>query len=408
VSIGAELASEIENNSLDSSSSENVNSGSDIQFKFSEINVHEVFLQLHRLKTSKSTDIDNIPGRALKISTEIVSPSLTWIFNLSIKIGIYVDEWKKAWVLPIFKTEHRQKCENYRPISILPINSKIFERSVFNQLYEFLNESSLLSKYQSGFRPKNSTLTALIQMCDAWYASMDNGDLNGVVFLDICKAFDSINHNILLRKMEDQFGVSNIELKWFESYISDRKQVCFVNGMTSTPKEIVCGVPQGSWPGSILGPLLFLLYINDLPDSLDNTTPCLYADDTQIFSSAKDSVELIFNLTNDLNKISQWLTSNKLQHHSTKTKLMYVGSKHNLHKINDDFSVMLNGKRIPRVHSISCLGVTLDETLSWDEHIETICKKVGAGVGTLKRIKPYIPANMLQSIYSALIQHYFD
>ena len=166
----------------------------------------------------------------------------------------------------------------------------------------------------------------------------------------------------------------------------------------------VCGVPQKS----ILGPLLFLLYINDLPDSLDNTTPCLYADDTQIFSSAKDSVELIFNLNNDLNKISQWLTSNKLQHHSTKTKLMYVGSKHNLHKINDDFPVMLNGKRIPRVHSISCLGVTLDETLSWDEHIETICKKVGAGVGTLKRIKPYIPANMLQSIYSALIQPYFD
>jgi hypothetical protein len=124
--------------------------------------------------------------------------------------------------------------------------------------------------------------------------------------------------------------------------------------------------------------------------------------------SAKDSVELIFNLNNDLNKISQWLASNNLQHHSTKTKLMYVGSKHNLHKINDDFPVMLNGKRIPRVHSISFLGVTLDETQSWDEHIETICKKVGAGVGTLKRIKPYIPANMLQSIYSASIQPYFD
>ena len=102
----------------------------------------------------------------------------------------------------------------------------------------------MLSKYQSGFRPKNSNLTALIQMCDAWYARMDTVDLNGVVFLDIRKAFDSINHNILLRKMKDQFGVSNIELKWFESYISDREQVCFVNGMTSTPKEIVCGVPQ--------------------------------------------------------------------------------------------------------------------------------------------------------------------
>ncbi len=139
----------------------------------------------------------------------------------------------------------------------LPIISKIFERSVFNQLYEFLNANSLLSKHQFGFRPKNSTLAALIQMCDAWYENMDNGELNGVVFIDIRKAFDSINHNILLRKMKEQFGISNIELKLFESYLSDREQMSFVNGVMSAPKRIVCGVPQGS----ILGPLLFLLYI---------------------------------------------------------------------------------------------------------------------------------------------------
>ena len=139
-------------------------------------------------------------------------------------------------------------------IDILPIISKIFERSVFNQLYEFLNANNLLSKHQFGFRPKYSTLAALIQMCDAWYENMDNGELNGVVFIDIRKAFDSINHNILLRKMKEQFGISNIELKLFESYLSDREQVSFVNGAMSAPKRIVCGVPQGS----ILGPLLFL------------------------------------------------------------------------------------------------------------------------------------------------------
>ncbi|CAB4044749.1 Hypothetical predicted protein, partial [Paramuricea clavata] len=146
---------------------------------------------------------------------------------------------------------------------------------------------------------------------------MDNGDLNGVVFLDTRKAFDSINHNILLRKMKEQFGVLNIELKWFESYISNREQVCFVNGMMSTPRNLVCGVPQGS----ILGPLLFLLYINDLPNNLKNTIPCLYADDTQIFSSDNDYQHLVFNLNSDLNNISQWLKQNKLQHHSSKTKL---------------------------------------------------------------------------------------
>ncbi|CAB4022776.1 RNA-directed DNA polymerase from mobile element jockey-like, partial [Paramuricea clavata] len=347
VNIGAKLANEIEINSTDFTSFQSVPSRPDIQFKFSEISTHEVCLQLRNLKTSKSTGIDTIPARALKIAAEIISPSLTWIFNLSIKTGIYVEEWKKAWVLPIYKSEDRQKCENYRPISILPIISKIFERLVFNQLYKYLNEHSLLSKYQSGFRPKNSTLSALIQMCDAWYTNMDNGDLSGVVFLDIRKAFDSINHDILLRKMKEQFGVSNIEFKWFESYISNREQVCFVNGTMSTPRNLVCGVPQGS----ILGPLLFLLYINDLPNNLKNTIPCLYADDTQIFSSANDYQHLVFNLNSDLNNISQWLKQNKLQHHSSKTKVMYVGSKHNLHKINNDIPVMLNGQPIPRAIS---------------------------------------------------------
>ena len=139
-------------------------------------------------------------------------------------------------------------------INILPIISKIFERSVFNQLYEFLNTNNLLSKHQFGFRRKYSTLVALIQMFDAWYENMDNGELNGVVFIDIRKPFDSINHNILLPKMKEQFGISNIELKLFESYLSDREQVSFVNGAMSAAKRIVCGVPQES----ILGPLLFL------------------------------------------------------------------------------------------------------------------------------------------------------
>ncbi len=215
------------------------------------------------------------------------------------------------------------KCENYRPISILPIIRKIFERSGFNQLYEFLNANSLLSKHQFGFRPKNSTLAALIQMCDAWYENMDNGELNGVVFIDIRKAFDFINHNILLRKIKEQFGISNIELKLFESYLSDREQMSFVNGVMSAPKRIVCGVPQRF----ILAPLLFLLYINDLPDCLEKSTPCLYASqiicfyDSQIFSSAKDCTELNANLNYDLNNVSQWIVKNKLQHHSTKTKL---------------------------------------------------------------------------------------
>ena len=172
----------------------------------------------------------------------------------------------------------------------------------------------------------------------------------------------------------------------------------------STPKKIVCGVPQGS----ILGPLLFLLYINDLPDCLDKTTPCLYADDTQIFSAAKDLEKLTKNINHDMNKLREWLIRNKLQHHPTKTKVMYIGSRHNLKTImNDDLPVVINNQLVPRERSFTCLGVKLDETLEWNEHIDVICKKVAAGIGMMKRIKPFVPAcqhltNNLPSVNTAL------
>ena len=191
-------------------------------FKFSEISTLEIISKIRNLKASKSTGIDNIPAKVLKLSADIIGPSIARIFNISLKSGIFVHEWKMAWVLPIYKTDDKRKCENYRRISILPIISKIFERSGFNQVYSYLNDNSLLSKYQAGFHPKNSIMAALIQMCDEWYVNMDKGKLNGVVFLDIRKAFDSINHNILLEKLETQFGISNNELKWFKSYLTSK------------------------------------------------------------------------------------------------------------------------------------------------------------------------------------------
>ena len=163
-------------------------------------------------------------------------------------------------------------------------------------------------------------------MCDPLYENMDNGQLSGIVFLDIRKAFDSIDHNILLHKLKDQFGISDIELRWFESYLNNREQVCIVNNLMSSSKRIVSGVPQGS----ILGPLLFLLYINDLPDCLQKTSPYLYADDTQICCSSNSLIELTENLNHDLSRIGDWLSRNKLQHHPTKTKIMFIGSKHHI------------------------------------------------------------------------------
>ena len=329
---------------------------------------------------------------------------MTVIFKQSLSTGIYINDWKLARVSPIYKSEDRKKCDNYRPISILPIISKVFEREVFTQIYKYLNENSLLSKSQSGFRPKHGTVGALIQMCDQWLSDMDKGKINGVVFLDIRKAFDSINHKILLRKLKNQFGIHDIELKWFESYLTNREQVCLVNGHTSLPKKIRCGVPQGS----ILGPLLFLLYVNDMPDHLKKTTPYLYADDTQISSSSYDFETLAQNLSDDLNNIQRWLLKNKLQHHPTKTKVMFIASSYNLINKIGNTPILMNNTPVPRTSKYTCLGMDIDEKLTWDAHIDSICSKVSAGIGAMKRIKPFVPPATLQTIYKALIQPYFD
>ena len=220
------------------------------------------------LNANKSTGLDKIPAKVLSLSADVIAPSLK-----------YIDDWKRARVIPIYKSEDRRKCENYRPISILPIVSKVFQKEVFGQLYRYLSNNALLSRFQSGFRPKHSTLSALIQICDNLLKNMDDGKLNCLVFLNVRKAFDSKNHEILLNK----FLWSNGKSIKMVSIISmnNRVQQCLVNGQLSSLKTITCGVPQGS----ILGPLLFLLYIDDTPDSLSHSTPSLYADDTEICAS---------------------------------------------------------------------------------------------------------------------------
>ena len=228
---------------------------------------------------------------------------------------------------------------------------------------------------------------------------MDKGQINRVVFFGIRKAFDSINHKILLRKLKNQFGIHDIELKWFESYLTNREQVCLVNGHTSLPKKTRCGVPEGS----ILGPLLFLLYVNDMPDHLKKTTPYLYADDTQISSSSYDFETLAQNLNDDLNNIQRWLLKNKLQHYPTKTKVMFIASSYNLINKIGNTPILMNNTPVPRTSKYTCLGMDIDEKLTWDAHIDSICSKVSAGIGAMKRIKPFVPPATLQTIYKALI-----
>ena len=222
--------------------------------------------------------------------------------------------------------------------------SKIFEKEVFRQVYGYLTENYMLPKFQSGFRPKHSTVTSFIQSCDEWLENMDNEKLNGVIFLDIKKAFDSINHATLLNKIKKCFGISSIELKWFESYLSNREQQWSINEQLPSKKTITCGVPQGV----ILGLLSFLLYINDLPECLRSTTPCMFADETQIFSSSYDANELVTKLKSDLTHIRDWLIENKLHMHPSKSKLMFIGSSFNLNYKDTEQPIVVNNLPISR------------------------------------------------------------
>ena len=262
-------------------------------FSLQNTNVNKVCKLLKKLDAKKATALDKIPSKLLKLAEDIVSPSLTHIFNESMRTGIFPSEWKLAKVSPIFKKGAKTDSNNYRSISVITIVSKIFEKIIYDQLYAYLNNNNLLNNCQSGFRSLHSTLTALLEATNNWSLNIDNGLINGVIFIDLKKAFDTIDHNILLRKLST-YGFDENFLKWFEPYFDKRSQRCNVNGYISGTNQITCVFPQGS----ILGPLLFLIYINDLPSCLSKATPRMYADDTSISLAASHTRFFLIRTSN--------------------------------------------------------------------------------------------------------------
>ena len=274
---------------------------------------------------------------------------------------------------------------------------------VYNQLYEYLLENNLLTKHQSGFRPLHSTVTALLDVTNDWYINMDKGMTNMVVFLDLAKAFDTVSHSILLRKLE-LYGVRGTSLNWFTSYVSNRQQQCIVGSSTSQSERVWCGVPQGS----ILGPLLFLLYINDLPTCLLHTKPHMYADDTILSAASTSTSELENKLNNDLFSVRKWLLANKLSLNVAKTEYMLIGSHFRLSNLGKPHSIVIGDKKITRVKHTAYLGVHLDESLKWDEHINQLCSKISRAISGLRQARDFVSTDVLKMIYNALIQPHFD
>ena len=373
-------------------------------FDFNVVDEEYVFKELMSLSDDKATGVDDISCKLLKLcAEEIVSP-LTYIINLSLTTGIFPNKWKKARICPIFKGGENSEPCNYRPISILPILSKILERAVFDQLYPFLDSRSMLHDNQSGFRPKFSTSSALMDITEEWLNAIDNGELIGIVMLDLQKAFDTVNHEILIKKLHD-YNLSINIINWFVSYLKDRSQITVINGMRSTEQKYTCGIPQGS----ILGPLLFIMYINDLPDHVSNVHVSMYADDTAIFCSSKNVNDIVDKLNHDLINVDNWLLRNKLSLNIQKTNFMIIGTPQRLSSIaNQHLDINIRGISLLRVSNCKHLGIIIDENLHWNNQVDQVTKKVLTGLYFLRKSSNVLPKNIQSMLYKTIIAPHFD
>ena len=371
-------------------------------FRLSPISEEFVLKQLKAIKSNKSTGFVDIPAHLLKDGAEVLAKPLTVLMNRSIAEGAVPSEWKHAMVTPIHKSGARTDPSNYRPISVLPVFSKILERAVHQMVYSYLQQHKLLSYLQSGFRPLHSTTTCLTNMTNTILNNIDNGLLTGLVFLDLSKAFDTLDHNLLLDKLY-AFGFNRSAVQWFKSYLSDRSQSVCINGISSDHEPVSFGVPQGS----VLGPLLFIMYVNDLPRAVNNCNIELYADDTLLYFASKSVSTIESNLNLDLLNVIHWLRANFLSLNIDKTKMMLIGTHQRLATVSN-FTVQANGHNIERVNKFKYLGVVVDQNLSWKDHIEYIGKKISSRLGMLRRARKVLPRHACITLYCAMVLPLFD
>ena len=375
-------------------------------FKFEYTNPDRIEKIIGDLKPKSSAGLDNISSKILKEISDIISYPLSIIINQSLCTGIFPSRLKIAKVLPLFKKDDNRFFGNYRPISLLSSVSKIFERIAFNQLYDYFISNDLLFDGQYGFRDKHSTELAASELIDRLRNEIDNKKVPLSIFLDLSKAFDTLDHDILLSKLE-YYGVKSTSLKWFASYLRGRSQYVDYDGLHSSVRSIKTGVPQGS----ILGPLLFIIYMNDINISSQKLNFILYADDTTLtfplcsFTHCDDfNTDSVSDAINqELTAISNWLSVNRLSLNASKTKFMVF---HNYQKImcDDDIpKLIINDSVIERVREFNFLGLTINESLNWSSHCSKIANKISRTLGVMNRLKRYLPFSALKLMYDSLI-----
>ena len=396
VSIGPKLAKDLTSN-IDPLSYVNFNINSIVTTDISGNQIREVINSLN----NSSPGHDELPSFVAKTCMEGYIEPITHLVNESLKSGIFPSELKLARVVPIFKSGDPSLLTNYRPISVLSFFSKILEKIVYNIVFDFLCENEILYDYQFGFRSKHSTQQALITLVDNVTKSLDGSNIVISLFIDLKKAFDTVHHRILLRKLY-AYGIRGILLKWFESYLTDRSQYVIYDGVESEIRPVECGVPQGS----ILGPLLFIISMNDICNVSDLMFAIMYADDTCFLMNGTDLHKLIKQLNVELDSLCTWFKSNKLSLNTQKTFYMifHRARLKSIDGMNND--VIMDNNALIKVNSIKYLGVIVDNKLNWIDHITYVKNKISKGLGIMYKARRYLHKSSLRNLYHAYIYPY--
>ena len=356
-------------------------------------NPYEIVSIIKTQLKNKKTNIENISYECVsKCCNELAVP-LSRLFNLSIANGIYPNILKLAVVTPVFKSGNPHDLNNYRPISSLSLFNKIYEKLLLERFTTFTNKYSLISKTQFGFRKDKCTEDAISIFLDDIYESFLQKKYFGSVFCDLSKAFDCVNHEILLYKLSC-YGFRGTVLNLIKSYLTDRKQYTIVNNTKSPVESVKHGVPQGS----ILGPFFFLLFLNDFQKCLSKSKSVLYADDSTIYYSHHDIDNLLKILEDDLTNVFNYLVANKLSINLSKTKLMIFTNK----SLQSLSNITVNNISIENCNEVKFLGVWLDSKLTFVKHVNYVCNKLSKFTGILSKLKSFLPEMILKQIYCSL------
>ena len=331
----------------------------------------------------------------LKKAGNAIVPSLTRLFNLSLEKHIFPDTWKKANVTPIHKKNDNALVDNYRPISLLSCVGKLFEKSVFKYVFNFLRDTGAISLKQSGFIPGDSTVYQLAHLYHLFSKALSDHKTVRMVFCDISKAFDRVWHTGLIAKLA-RVGICGDLLQWFSDYLSNRQQRVVINGQSSEWKSIKAGVPQGS----VLGPLLFLIFINDLTFQVRSSEVRLFADDTILYVIADNPKDSIEALNSDLKRIKDWADEWLVKFSPPKTKSLTISRQ----RPERAQPLIFDETNIEEVTSHKHLGICLSQDLSWGVHIDKIVSNAGKCVDVLNALKFKLDRSTLERLYFAFVR----